>query len=204
MSSHLALEPQIWNCLVPPGKFQALEFNYFVFVNFQEKLTGTSWSLCACEASLFGLLCAWRKVQILRQQRMMSLSLSGRGRWDLALKLLVGVVVPTHLQHLVNPRDKVIAPVQSKLTNPMITMMTMRTPLWTPSHPSSFGHPFLLVRLLKWALSRWWTTQGGHTTCTRRGIPIPLFGKKNLMRTSTFGLSLMRIGMSPLSLARIT
>jgi hypothetical protein len=36
-------------------------------VNFQEKLTGTSWNLCACEASLFGLLCAWRKVQILRQ-----------------------------------------------------------------------------------------------------------------------------------------
>jgi hypothetical protein len=37
------------------------------FINFQEKLTGTSWNLCACEASLFGLLCAWRKVQILRQ-----------------------------------------------------------------------------------------------------------------------------------------
>jgi hypothetical protein len=38
------------------------------FVNFQGKLTGTSWNLLACEASLFGLLCAWRKVQILRQQ----------------------------------------------------------------------------------------------------------------------------------------
>jgi hypothetical protein len=37
-------------------------------VNFQEKLTGTSWNLFACEASLFGLLCAWRKVQILHQQ----------------------------------------------------------------------------------------------------------------------------------------
>jgi hypothetical protein len=38
------------------------------FVNFQEKLTGTSWNFCAREARLFGLLCAWRKVQILRQQ----------------------------------------------------------------------------------------------------------------------------------------
>jgi hypothetical protein len=31
MSSYLDLWPQIWNCLVPPGKFQALVFNYFVF-----------------------------------------------------------------------------------------------------------------------------------------------------------------------------
>jgi hypothetical protein len=38
------------------------------FVNFQGKLTGTSCDLFACEASLFGLLCAWREVQILRQQ----------------------------------------------------------------------------------------------------------------------------------------
>jgi hypothetical protein len=37
------------------------------FVNFQGKLTGTSRDLFACEASLFGLLCAWREVQILRQ-----------------------------------------------------------------------------------------------------------------------------------------
>jgi hypothetical protein len=28
------------------------------FVNFQGKLTGTLWNLLACEASLFGLLCA--------------------------------------------------------------------------------------------------------------------------------------------------
>jgi hypothetical protein len=84
--------------------------------------------------------------------RMMSLSLNGRERWELALKLLVGVVVPIHLLHLVNPRDKVIASVQSKLTNPMITMMIMRTSLWTHSHPSSFGHLYLLVRLLKWAV----------------------------------------------------
>jgi hypothetical protein len=39
------------------------------FVNFQGKLTGTSCDLFACEASLFGLLCAWREVQILRQQK---------------------------------------------------------------------------------------------------------------------------------------
>jgi hypothetical protein len=136
--------------------------------------------------------------------RMMFLLLNGRERWELALKLLVGVVVPIHLLHLVNPKDKVTVPVQSKLTNPMITTMIMRTYPWTPSHPSSFGHLYLLVRLLKWELSRWWTTQGGLTMCTRRGIPTLLFGKRNLIRTFAFGLSLMRIGMSPLSLARIT
>jgi hypothetical protein len=37
------------------------------FVNFQGKLTGTLWNLLVCESSLFGLLCAWRRVQILRQ-----------------------------------------------------------------------------------------------------------------------------------------
>jgi hypothetical protein len=74
---------------------------------------------------------------------------------ELALKPLVDVVVPIHQLLLVNLRDKVIVPVQSKLTNPMITMMIMRTSLWTPSHPSSFGHPSLLVRLLKWELSGW-------------------------------------------------
>jgi hypothetical protein len=37
------------------------------FVNFQGKLTGTSCDFFACEASFFGLLCAWREVQILRQ-----------------------------------------------------------------------------------------------------------------------------------------
>jgi hypothetical protein len=31
-------------------------------------LTSTTWNLLACEASLSGLLCAWRRVQILRQQ----------------------------------------------------------------------------------------------------------------------------------------
>jgi hypothetical protein len=42
------------------------------FVNFQGKLTGTSRDLFACEASLFGLLCAWREVQILRQHSRLS------------------------------------------------------------------------------------------------------------------------------------
>jgi hypothetical protein len=32
MSSYMALQPQIWNCLVPPDKFQALVFNCFVFL----------------------------------------------------------------------------------------------------------------------------------------------------------------------------
>jgi hypothetical protein len=37
------------------------------FVNFQGKLTRTLWNLLVCEASLFGLLCAWRTVRILCQ-----------------------------------------------------------------------------------------------------------------------------------------
>jgi hypothetical protein len=31
-------------------------------------LTGTSCDLFVCEASFFGMLCAWREVRILRQQ----------------------------------------------------------------------------------------------------------------------------------------
>jgi hypothetical protein len=81
------------------------------------------------------------------------LSLKGRGKGELALKLLV--VVPTHLLLLASPRDKVIVPVPSKLTNPMITMMIMRTSPWTPSPRSSFGHLDLLVQPLKWGLSGW-------------------------------------------------
>jgi hypothetical protein len=72
--------------------------------------------------------------------RMMSLSLNGRERWELAIKVHVGVVVPIHLLPLVAPPDKFIEPVQSKLTNRMIIMMIMRTFPWTPSQPSSFGH----------------------------------------------------------------
>jgi hypothetical protein len=87
--------------------------------------------------------------------KMTFLSLKGRGKGELALKPLVVMVVPIHQLLLVSPRDKVIVPVPSKLTNPMITMMIMRISLWKPSPPSFFGHPSLLVQLLKWGLSRW-------------------------------------------------
>jgi hypothetical protein len=80
----------------------------------------------------------------------MFLSLKGRGKGELALKLLV--VVPTLLQLLASPRDKVIVPVPSKHTNPMTIMMTMSTSPWKPSHRSSFGHQDLLVQPLKWGL----------------------------------------------------
>jgi hypothetical protein len=80
------------------------------------------------------------------------LSLKGREKGELALKLLVVVVVPTLLLFLASPRDKVIVPAPSKLTNPMITMMTMRTSPWKPSPRSSFGHLDLLVQPLKWGL----------------------------------------------------
>jgi hypothetical protein len=135
--------------------------------------------------------------------KMKFLSLKGRGKWEVALKLLVDVVVPIHLLLLVAPRDKVIEPVQSKLINRMSIMMTMRISLWKPSHPSSFDHQCPLVQQLKWELSGWWTIQG-DLTCTRRGTPIPLSGKRSLMRTSTFGSSSMQIGMSPSFLARTT
>jgi hypothetical protein len=100
--------------------------------------------------------------------------------------------------------SKVTEPVQSKLTNRMTSMMTMRTFPWTRSQPLSLGHQDLLVQQLWWASSRWWTTQGGLTMCTKKGKLIPLFGKRNLMQTSVFGSSLMRIGMRPWFLARTT
>jgi hypothetical protein len=46
---------------------QALVLTTLSFVNFQGKLIGTLWNLLVCEASLFGLLCAWRRVRILCQ-----------------------------------------------------------------------------------------------------------------------------------------
>jgi hypothetical protein len=87
--------------------------------------------------------------------KMTFLSLKGRGKGERALKPLVVVVIPIHQLLLANPRDKVIVPVPSKLTSPMITMMIMRISLWKPSPLSSFGHPSLLVRPLKWGLSGW-------------------------------------------------
>jgi hypothetical protein len=75
MSSYMAF-PQIWNCLVPPGKFQALVFNYFSsFVNFRENWLA-HFGICSCvKPALFGLLCAWRRVRILRQQGWLASSL---------------------------------------------------------------------------------------------------------------------------------
>jgi hypothetical protein len=48
--------------------------------------------------------------------KMMFLSLKVRGKWELALNLLVDVVVPIHQLLLVAPRDKVIVLVQSSPT----------------------------------------------------------------------------------------
>jgi hypothetical protein len=92
--------------------------------------------------------------------KMRFLSLKGRGKGELDLKLLVDVAVPIHQLLLVAPRNKVIEPVQSKLINRMTTMMTMKIYLWKPSHPSSLDLPSLLFQQLKWELSGWWTIQG--------------------------------------------
>jgi hypothetical protein len=84
--------------------------------------------------------------------KMMFVSLKGRGKGELALKLLVDVVVPIYQLLLVAPQNKVIKPVQSKLINRMTTRMTMKISLWKPSHPSSFDHLCLPVQQLKWEL----------------------------------------------------
>jgi hypothetical protein len=84
--------------------------------------------------------------------KMKFLSLKGRGKEELVLKLLVVVDVPTLLQPLVSPRVKVIVPVPSKHINPMTIMTTMRTSPWKPFPRSFFGHPDLLVLPLKWGL----------------------------------------------------
>jgi hypothetical protein len=49
--------------------------------------------------------------------KMMFLSLKGRGKGELAVKVLVDVVVPIHQLLLVAPRNKVIEHEQSKLIN---------------------------------------------------------------------------------------
>jgi hypothetical protein len=82
--------------------------------------------------------------------KMKFLSLKGRGKEELVLKLLVVVDVPTLLQPLASPRVKVIVPVPSKHINPMIIMTTMRTSPWKPFPRSFFGHQDLLVLPLKW------------------------------------------------------
>jgi hypothetical protein len=128
--------------------------------------------------------------------RMMSLLLRGRGRWALVLKVPVGVAALIHQLRLVAPLAKVIVLAPTKRTNRMIIMMTKKTSPWTRSRHLSLGPQNLLVWQLQGVSSRRCTTQGGLTMCTRRGTPIPLFGKSNLMRTSGFGSSSMRIGMS--------
>jgi hypothetical protein len=92
--------------------------------------------------------------------RMMSLLLKGREKWELVLKVHMGVVALIPQLPLVAPRAKVTEPVQSKLNNRMTIMMTMRIFPWTRSQPLSFGHQDLLVQQLKWVFSRRWTTQG--------------------------------------------
>jgi hypothetical protein len=80
------------------------------------------------------------------------LSLKGRGKEELVLKLLVVVAVPILLQLLVHPRVKVIVPAPSKHINPMTIMTTMRISPWKLFHRSSFDHQGLLVLPLKWGL----------------------------------------------------
>jgi hypothetical protein len=68
MSSHMAFSRKYGTIWYHPASSKLWNLTTLSFVNFQEKLTGTSWNLFACEASLFGLLCAWRRVLILCQQ----------------------------------------------------------------------------------------------------------------------------------------
>jgi hypothetical protein len=68
MSSHLAFSRKYGTVWYHPASSKLWNLTALSFVKFQGKLTGTSRDLFACEASLFGLLCAWREVQILRQQ----------------------------------------------------------------------------------------------------------------------------------------
>jgi hypothetical protein len=68
MSSYMAFKPQIWNCLVPPGKFQVLVSNYFfILCQFQENWLARFGTSSCVKLALFGLLCAWRRVRILHQ-----------------------------------------------------------------------------------------------------------------------------------------
>jgi hypothetical protein len=67
MSSHLAFSRKYGTVWYHPANSKLWNLTTLSFVNFQGKLTGTSCDLFACEASFFGLLCAWREVQILRQ-----------------------------------------------------------------------------------------------------------------------------------------
>jgi hypothetical protein len=67
MSSHMAFSRKYGTVWYHPASSKLWNLTTLAFVNFQGKLTGTSRNLFACEASLFGLLCAWRRVLILCQ-----------------------------------------------------------------------------------------------------------------------------------------
>jgi hypothetical protein len=76
MSSHLAFSRKYGTVWYNPASSKLWNLTTLSFVNFQGKLAGTFCDLFACEASLFGLLCAWREVRILRQQQHLT-SLTG-------------------------------------------------------------------------------------------------------------------------------
>jgi hypothetical protein len=119
--------------------------------------------------------------------RTMFLLLKERGRWAQVLNAHVDEAVQTYQLPLVAPLAKVTVPAPSKHINRITTTMITKTYPWTRFQLSSLGPFYLLVLQLKWASSRWWTTRGGLTMCTRNGTLIPLFGKSNLMRTLIFG-----------------
>jgi hypothetical protein len=116
--------------------------------------------------------------------RMMSLLLKGRGRWARVLNAHVVEAVLTHQLLLITLLAKVTMPGLSKHINRMTTTMIMKTYPWTLLRALSLGPPYLLVWQLKWSSSRWWTIIVGLIMCTRKGTPIPLFGKRSLMRIS--------------------
>jgi hypothetical protein len=76
MSSHMTFSRKYGTVWYHPASSKLWNLTTLSFVNFQEKLTGTSWNLFACEASSFGLLCAWRRVLILCQRTFW------HARWD--------------------------------------------------------------------------------------------------------------------------
>jgi hypothetical protein len=55
--------------MVPPGKYQVLSNCFSSFVRFRKIDWHASGSATCVNPALFGLLCAWREVLILRQQR---------------------------------------------------------------------------------------------------------------------------------------
>jgi hypothetical protein len=55
VSSHLAFSRKYGTVWYHPASSKLWYLTALSFVNFQEKLTGTSFALCACEASFFRL-----------------------------------------------------------------------------------------------------------------------------------------------------